>query len=149
MITKIGNKNYRKTVFIVVYKVERGKKIYFILKRRLHWRGYEFPKGGIEERETEEQAVRREVKEETGLVIEKITNHNLKGKYEYTKNLSDRKDIQGQTYSLYSACVLGGAVSIDHHEHSSYRWLEYTDALKILSYSDQKECLKLVNSGLK
>ena len=43
--------NYRKSVFIVVYrKTEKGI-LYLILKRKLHWVGWEFPKGGIEPEE--------------------------------------------------------------------------------------------------
>ena len=141
---RIGNKNYRKTVFIVVYRFVHKQRRYLILKRKLHWRGYEFPKGGIEDGEIELDAVKREVKEETGLKIKKIINHNIGGKYDYTKNLLDRKGIHGQTYSLYSVEVADGEVVIDKHEHSGFQWLNYVDAIKTLSYSDQKECLKLV-----
>jgi bis(5'-nucleosidyl)-tetraphosphatase len=145
MLLKIGNKNYRRTVFMVVYRTVKKDKIYLILKRKLHWRGYEFPKGGVEDGETELDAVRREVSEETGLPIKKITNHNKKGKYDYSRMLPDRKEISGQAYSLYSVEVGEGDVIFDSHEHSSYQWLSYVDALNILSKPNQKECLSLVN----
>lgn len=121
------------------------QKKYLILKRKLHWRGYEFPKGGIEDGESELDAVKREVSEETGLKIKRIKNFNKKGKYEYSRKLPDRANVDGQEYSLYSVEVLDGEVIIDKHEHSDYQWLSYTDALRILSKSNQKECLKLVN----
>ena len=114
------------------------------MKRKLHWRGYEFPKGGIEEGESELDAVRREVSEETGLKIKNIVNHNKKGKYDFVRELPDRKGVEGQAYSLYSVEVNDGDVIFDKHEHSGYQWLDYADALKILSKPNQKECLKLV-----
>lgn len=145
---KIGNKNYRPSVFIVVYKVVNKKRSYLILKRKLHWRGYEFPKGGIEDGENKLDAVKREVSEETGLKIKKIVNYNIGGKYNYSEKLTDRKGVVGQVYSLYSAEVGDGEVVIDKHEHSSYQWLDYASSLKVLSNSNQKECLILVNSSL-
>lgn len=136
---------------MVVYRITPAgvspvgqKRKYLILKRKLHWRGYEFPKGGIEDDESELDAVKREVLEETGLEIKKIVNHNKRGKYEYSRSLPDRKDISGQAYTLYSVEVGEGEVLIDKHEHSGYQWLSYLDALKILSKPNQKECLKLV-----
>lgn len=38
---------YRQAVFVVTYAEEKGKTYYLILKRRHHWKGWEFPKGGI------------------------------------------------------------------------------------------------------
>ncbi len=130
---------------MVVYRIDKKKKYYLILKRKLHWRGYEFPKGGIEDGESELDAVKREVSEETGLDIKQINNHNKQGKYDYSRELPDRKDINGQAYSLYSVEVENGGVVLDKHEHSGYQWLSYVDALNILSKDNQKECLKLVN----
>jgi len=44
---------YRKAVFVVVYReTKTGKdRKYLILKRKLHWKGWEFPKGGLEKGE--------------------------------------------------------------------------------------------------
>ena len=145
MLLKIGNKNYRRTVFMVVYRIVNKDKMYLVLKRKLHWRGYEFPKGGVEDGETELDAVRREVSEETGLPIKKINNHNKQGKYDYSRMLPDRKEVSGQAYSLYSVEVGEGDVIFDSHEHSGYQWLSYADALNTLSKENQRECLKLVN----
>ena len=145
MIIKINKKNYRKGVFIIVYKIKNKKINYLILKRKLHWNGFEFPKGGIEKGETILDAVKRETHEETGLKIEKIINHGIKGKYEYDKKIPGRENISGQTYSLYSAKVNNGKVSIDKHEDTKYYWLNYKESLKILSKKNQKDCLKIVN----
>ena len=69
---------YRKAIFIVIYTITKKRIEYLILKRRLHWKGWEFPKGGIKFSETERKAVLRELKEETGLSSKKIKKFNKK-----------------------------------------------------------------------
>ena len=76
---------YRKAVFIVTYKKEGDKTLYLMLKRKLHWKGWEFPKGGAKKGETIRQTIIREVKEEVGLKPIKITNYKIKGKFRYNK----------------------------------------------------------------
>jgi len=98
-------KEFRQAVFIVVYYLNQEKPEYLILKRKLHWKGFEFPKGGIEKNEKIFQAVKRELKEETGLTALKIKNHNFKGKYLYKKKFSDRTGLVGQTFLLFSGQV--------------------------------------------
>ena len=67
---KIKDEKYRKAVFAVTYYITpEGKIEYLILKRKKHWKGWEFPKGKIEKFETKKAAARREVNEETGLKV--------------------------------------------------------------------------------
>ncbi|OIO42855.1 hypothetical protein AUJ62_00690 [Candidatus Pacearchaeota archaeon CG1_02_32_21] len=148
MINRFYNKiPYRKALFIVAYKIINDNIKYLILKRKLHWKGWEFPKGGVEFLETKKMAVKREVKEETGLGIKKITNQKVYGKYEYKKVIPDRP-FKGQSYQLYSVELIEGVVKVDHREHSSYLWLSYEKAIKRLTWNNQKECLKIVNDSL-
>ena len=76
----LAKSKYRKAVFIVVYRKEKDKILYLILKRKLHWKGWEFPKGGTEKREKLVQTLERELKEETGQSAIKIIKFNLNGK---------------------------------------------------------------------
>lgn len=134
---------------MVTYKIENGKPKFLILKRKLHWKGYEFPKGGIERFEFTKRAIRREIFEETGLAPIKIKSHGLKGKWTYEKEMKDRPMFMGQTWKLYSVLVHDGEVKIDKNEHSSYEWLSYSVAMKKLTYENQKRCLKIVYDWLK
>ena len=139
---------FRRAVFIVVYAhTEKGIQ-YLILKRKLHWNGWEFPKGGMRNFETKEKAVRREIKEETELKPLKIKKFNIHGKYKYDKEYPDRKNIIGQKYSLYSAETKKAKVRLDKIEHSDYKWVKFESALKKLSWRNQRKCLKIVDDWL-
>ncbi len=140
-------KGYREAVFVLAYS-KTGKGIqYLLFKRKLHWRGWEFPKGGIKESESKEHAAKRELKEETGLVPLKIKNFNYSGKYNYKNFIPGRKGFRGQTFHLYAAEVKKRKVKLSY-EHSGYKWVGFSEALKMLKWSDQKKSLKMVNSWL-
>ncbi|MDA3836687.1 MAG: NUDIX domain-containing protein [Nanoarchaeota archaeon] len=139
---------YRKGIFIVVYRTSRKKPRYLIQKRKLHWKGFEFTKGGIEEGESRNKALLREVSEETGLSVIKVKNHHLSGRYPYLKGLKDRPGIIGQTWSLYSVEVGPGPVKLDKREHSGSQWLGYKSARDKLTWGNQKECLDVVDKWI-
>jgi len=140
---------YRKAVFVVVYAKKDSKTEYLILKRKLHWKGWEFVKGGMKPSETKINAVKREIREETGLKPLSIKKFSISGKYKYPKEYSDRKGIIGQTYSLYAAEVKKGKVKIDRKEHSGYKWMNFEGAIKKLTWKNQKKCLRIVNEWLR
>jgi 8-oxo-dGTP pyrophosphatase MutT (NUDIX family) len=144
-----SGKKWRHGVFMVVYKIEKGKPKFLIQKRKLHWKGYEFPKGGLEKGETRIKGIKREIFEETGLPIKKIKNHHKRGRWLYEKELKDRPGLIGQTWSLYSAKVGEGKVRLDKKEHFSAEWLSYREARKKLTYQNQKVCLDFVWEWLK
>jgi len=142
-------KKYRKAVFIVVYRLNNHRDAeYIILKRKKHWSGWEFPKGGVEISEREIETARRECMEECGLNPFKIKQFNVRGKYFYKKRFQDRPGIIGQSYSLFSCQVGFGKVQIDKREHSGFMWMSFKDALKKLTHANQKKCLKIVNRSL-
>lgn len=139
---------YRKGIFFVVYRKEKGKVKYLVLNRKLHWKGWEFPKAGVEREETGEKAVVRELREETGCKAEKITKFNISGKYKYTKEIAERKGYIGQSWKLFAVEVDCGKIKIDRREHKGYKWLNVKDAVKILTWNNQKKCLRIVNKNL-
>ena len=133
---------------MVAYSRYRKGFKYLILKRRFHWRGWEFPKGGIDFDESQRKAVKREIKEETGKEALKIRQFNFHGKYNYKKKLPDRKGLVGQKFSLYGVEISYGKIKIDENEHSRYLWLDYEDARKKVTFGNQKKCLEIVNDWL-
>ena len=140
-------KKLRKAVFIVIYSFEKNKPIYLMLERKLHWKGWEFPKGGIEWFETKRGAAKRESKEETGLEVFNLKKHPYRGLYLYPKMFSDRIGYIGQTFTLFSAeaKLEKKKIILDPKEHSGYKWMDYSEAIKKLTYKEKKESLKIVN----
>ena len=62
----------RNIVRAIAYDVVDGDYVYLLLKaKKGYWQN---PQGGIDEKESEIEALVREVREETGISIDKITN---------------------------------------------------------------------------
>ncbi|MEK6886144.1 MAG: NUDIX domain-containing protein [Nanoarchaeota archaeon] len=145
-------RGFRPAVFIVVYyldkKTKPEKPIYLILKRKLHWKGWEFPKGKIEKGESKDKTARREGWEESGLKIFNLKRYNVSGKYLYPKILKDRPQYKGQTYTLFSGEVKKAPVKLEKREHSAFQWLPFEKAVKKLTWNNQKKCLRIVNKFL-
>jgi len=140
----------RRAVFIVTYARVNGKVKYLLLKRKLHWIGWEFPKGGVESFEFRKSTVKRELKEETGLSPIKINSFREKGIYTYKNEYNNRKGFSGQSYKLYSAEVkYSKKIKIGRSEHSDYKWVNFNTAIRKLTWPNQKKCLKIANNYLK
>ncbi len=140
---------YRKAIFILTYaKTKKGIE-YLILKRKLHWQGWEFPKGAIKFFETKRCAVKRELLEETGLTLIKMKRFDYSGRYDYKKLLPNRFGIKGQSFSLYAVESKKARAKLDEIEHSDYKWVDFAKALKMLRWFNQKKSLEIVNNWLK
>lgn len=141
---------YRKAIFAVAYAIVDDEIKYVLLRRKKHWKGWEFPKGKIEKFERKRKAVKREISEETGLKILRVKKMGIHGDYKYDKVLNDRPGVRGQTFSLYSAKVrYSPKIKIDNLEHYSGKWASFKEAYKLLTWPNQRHCLKIVNNRLK
>ena len=140
---------YRKSVFIVAYAKTLKGINYLVLKRKLHGSGWEFPKGAKRFYETYGSAVKRELKEETGLKPIKIKKFDIKGEYNYPTKLPDRLKYSGQSYILYAVEIKKEKIKLDKIEHLDYKWLNFNQAMKKLTWRNQRKCLKIVNDWLK
>lgn len=140
---------FRKAVFIVTYRRTNSGLVYLILKRKLHWTGWEFPKGGVEGFEFRKTSVKRELFEETGQTSDNIRKYMARGKYKYHKILKDRPGFIGQSFKLYSAEIKNRRVIFDKKEHSAYKWVNFRNAMKLLTWQNQRKCLSIVNNSIK
>jgi 8-oxo-dGTP pyrophosphatase MutT (NUDIX family) len=148
---KTDNDKFRHSVFVVAYSIDnKGKVEYVILKRKKHWKGWEFPKGKIEKFELKRWAAKREVNEETGLKVLSLKIFKEKGSYLYDKKLWDRPNKIGQTYQLFAAKVErgNGKLKLDSIEHNGYKWVSFKEAERKLTWPNQRKCLKIVNDWL-
>ncbi len=96
-----------------------------------------FPKGHVEQGETEEETAIREVKEETNLdvEIEKDKRYTLK----YVTDNGIFKQVV-----LFVARKIGGEEKRQESEIKSMRWLNYDDAIKTITYDNTRELLKRI-----
>lgn len=140
-------RKYRKGVFIVVYIKKPVR--YLLLHRKLHWKGWEFPKGGLLANEKYKHAVTREIKEETGLKILKMRKFDIKGKFIYDKKTEKERKFKGFDWKLFAVEVKKDKVRISRKEHDNYKWASYSQAVKLLKWPNQKKCIKIVNNSLK
>jgi len=135
---------YRRCVFCVVHADNE----FLLLHRKLNWKGWEFCKGGIRKNETPEQAVKREVREETHLKLLEIRKFKIKGKFIYDKKAQKQKGYIGASYVLFFAEVKKGNVKISKTEHDGYKWCSFKQALKLLTWKNQKDCLRIIKKSL-
>ncbi|MEM0243343.1 MAG: NUDIX domain-containing protein [Candidatus Aenigmatarchaeota archaeon] len=118
---------------IVFYK--DNEKIEFLLLKYPNYWG--FPKGEKEEKESEIEAARREIKEETNLDVEFIPGFIRE--YEYSYWLNKRLVKKKAIFFLARAKTKNVKIS---WEHKDFKWLNLEDALKLLTYEEDKKNLR-------
>lgn len=113
---------------VVAAILEKEDKV-FIARRRpgKHLEGYwEFPGGKIENNETPEECLKRELKEELGIEIT-VKNYIGKSIYKYPQ-----KTIE---LLCFSAFVKKGRIQLT--EHDAYEWININDAFAFkLAHAD-------------
>jgi len=126
----------------IIFRRNSNRIEYLLLKRLPERNGFWQPvTGGVEEGETLTRALRREIREETGIenlvrVIEDI----------YYFEFSDPNLNKEYVYGVEVAST--ETVVLDRKEHSEYRWCGIKDALQLLSWKENKEALKKLNTIL-
>ncbi len=122
----------------VIFDEREGKRYFLVLHRVLNWRGWEFVKGGIEADENPEQAVFREIDEESGLTKVKMVSA-LPEKVSWIKN--DRKYV-------YTPFILRGDMDEPVNlvqeviEHDAFRWVAQNEVENILTHEDNKKIFR-------
>lgn len=94
-----------------------------------------FPKGHMEENETEIETATREVKEEVGLEVE----IQKEKRYEYKYKIGETRE---KTCVLFVAFPKSLNVKNQESEISMSKWCSFDEALNTITYENQKEILK-------
>ena len=116
--------------------VRQGSQIkYLLLGYSTHYWG--FVKGGMEPNESEKETVIRELKEETSICGAHFNN----GFRESIEFFYNRRGITiHKVVVFYLMEVYSEKVELSF-EHKAYIWLDYYDALKKLSFNNNKSVL--------
>lgn len=118
----------------IVFHKDNEKIEFLLLKYPNYWG---FPKGEKEEKESEIEAARREIKEETNLDVEFIPGFIRE--YEYSYWLNKRLVKKKAIFFLARAKTKNVKIS---WEHEDFKWLSLEDALKLLAYEEDKKNLR-------
>ncbi len=113
--------------------IDNGK-VLLIQQTQGHWG---FPKGHVEENETEVETATREVKEETNIDVE--IDENKRYTMEYYTDKGAYKQVV-----FYIAKKIGGEEKYQEEEIIDMRWVTLEEALKLLTYNNTIELLKEV-----
>jgi 8-oxo-dGTP pyrophosphatase MutT (NUDIX family) len=122
----------------------KGKEPLYLL---LHYgaKHWDFPKGHIEANETDLEALKREVKEETGIKDIEIVR-DFKEKIQYFYKL--KKELISKDVVFYLAKTKTAQIKLSF-EHIGSKWLPYKKAIEQLTFKNAKEILKQANKFLK
>jgi 8-oxo-dGTP pyrophosphatase MutT (NUDIX family) len=119
----------------VVFRKNRQVKYLLLHYEAGHWG---FMKGEQEKDEREEDTVRRELEEETGITDAKFIGDFTEG-VSYFYRRARQTIYKEVTYFLVQ--VKSSAVNLSY-EHVGYTWLSYQQAMKKLTFKNAKNVLK-------
>ena len=125
---------YQLSCGAVIYHRDKGTPFYLLLKYPTYWG---FVKGMVEPGETEGQTINRESAEEAGLYDLKVMPGFREVQHYFYKFENDliRKDAV-----YFVAKTESWKVKISH-EHETYRWCSYEDALQLMKLRANRELL--------
>lgn len=120
---------YEKSCGAVIWRNGKNGREYLIILNKKgdalgHWG---FPKGHVEENETEYQTARREILEETGLSVD-----TFDGGFRKVNSYSPRPGVEKD--AVYFLAQANGEVKIQAAELADYKWLGYEDAMQTVTH---------------
>lgn len=118
---------FEKSCGAVIYKIENNKIYFLLIKQKMGH--YSFPKGHVENNETEEQTALREIKEETYLDV-KLDN-NFREVVSYSPSYMVLKDVV-----YFIATPLSRKLIPQLEEVASISWCTYDEALNLFTHTD-------------
>lgn len=122
--------NYEKSCGAIVYRKFHGN-TEILLVRHIKSGYWSFPKGHVEQGETEEQTAKREIKEETGVEVLLDTG------FRETVTFSPRRDTQ-KTVVYFVGMATNHELTPQKEEISDLRWTEIGQAQSVLSYDNDR-----------
>jgi len=128
---------------VVVFRRVDGDVVYLLLK--YGWGHWGFIKGHIESGEKEIDAARREALEEAGISDLRFV-FGFREKIEYDYFMGGRKIHKTVYYYLAETTQKDVRLS---YEHKDFAWLPYEEALKRITYDNDRDVLRKAHRYLK
>ena len=136
---------------VVVYRDGAGGRTFLLLRSRVtRTPMWEFPKGGVEEGETEREAAERELREETGLAADEVEVSEgfvAEEKYFFTLGTAGARRLVMKRVTYFLARALVDRVRISH-EASDFRWLPFADARRLVRFRAKQDVLDRAEAWL-
>jgi len=133
--TADSSKNYPEVVVAAIIYNDNDE---ILLTQSKKWKNlWQIPGGHIEMGETREQALKREIMEETGLEIDNIQPL-------YVEDCVYPKDFERKVHFVfldYSAHTAGGKMAEKNYEMENYKWMKPEQALKEVKMNPYTENL--------
>ncbi len=130
----------RKEVQAIIYN-KFGNEIRTLLVKKLDLKNYSYRwrilKGGIENNETDLEALRREIKEEVGLVDFEIGNKINEYEFDYDGTLH-------QVCSYLVHIVVNSPMKIQTEEIIDAQWIPVSQAMALLFWKDEKDSISKI-----
>ena len=133
-----------KSAGAVVYRVTEDGNLLYLFLQAAPGKPWGFPKGKVDEDETNEQAARREITEEAGLRhvdFDPDFQHVVHYVYRRGRSLV-KKDV---VYFLARADTAMVHIS---WEHVAYQWATLEDGLQLVIYENARETLRKAHEHL-
>lgn len=125
---------YEKACGAVVYKILNKEIQYLLLKSIGEDSFWGFPKGHMEDLETEEETTLREVFEECGLRVKLVDGFRVIDKY----NIDD---LTQKEVVLFLGEADNNLIKIQVEEIEDYKWCNYEDAKRLLTFESERRIL--------
>jgi len=138
-------KKIRRGVAAVIFFNDNNKLKYLLFKRKMHWKGWEWMKGGTKNGESELASLKREIKEETGKHEGeyKIKRTDMYHRFDYEMPFVHDKQVwNGAKNRVFLIEFFDKNVKIGKIEHAGYEWLNKKDALRKITWPDQQKIFK-------
>jgi len=145
---------FEKSVGAIVFCIVNEKIEFLLMKyRNGHW---EFPRGKVEDSESEQDTMKREIEEETSISkVRTVEGFRETMSFSYKahgQELVDRKKDKNCMYIHKKAVFyLVEAINKDvviSHEHQKFQWLNFEDGLDKLTFKNAKNILIKANKKL-
>jgi 8-oxo-dGTP pyrophosphatase MutT (NUDIX family) len=140
-------KRIRNGVAAIIFMNVKGKRKYLLFKRKMHWKGWEWMKGGLKNGENILMGLKREIKEETGRREEEYSIKRTKfyHKFKYERPfIQDKKVWDGAKNKVFLIEFFDKKIWIGKIEHEGYRWFSRKEALKKITWPDQQKIFKRI-----